>query len=172
MQQYTRADLIGYHSMCPTWKMMFSSTICISRQIGTMQLTLDIQITLFRHIHVATTLHKYCKSTTCGVLMPDKFRALILIIAANRSPYSGLGWESLTKPDQVCLQMQTWFSCSRDNSADSMTYLIAYHTLSWVTSNQRYGSVFLGTIKVCKSCKQSVSYYCGYFCTVKNTVHS
>lgn len=66
---------------------------------------------------------------------------------ANRSPYSGLGRESLTTPDQVCLQTQTRFSCSRDNRADSMAYLRAYHTLSWVTSNQRYGSVFLGTLK-------------------------
>lgn len=121
--QYTRADLIGYHRMCPTGKMMFSSMRCISRQIGTMHPTLDVQIMLFRHFHVATTLHKYCKSTTCGVLMPDKFRALILTTAAHRSPYSSLGRESLTTPDQMCLQMQTRFSCSRDNSADSMTYL-------------------------------------------------
>lgn len=108
----SRPDLIGYHRMRPSGKIMFSSKRHISRQIGTMQPTLDIQIKLFSHIRVATTLHKYCKSTTCGVLMSDKYTALILIIAANRSPRSGQGRDSLTTPDQMCLQTQTCYSCS------------------------------------------------------------
>lgn len=128
--------------------MMFSSKRHISRQIGTMQPTLDIQ---------ALQSYSCCHSITQILQKHHMWSPYVWqIYSILLTDYPALAWAE----DHNYTWSQTRFSCSRD-----WWHPIAYHTLSWITSNQKVGSVFLGAIKVCKPCERSVSYHCGYFCS-------